>query len=475
MSINSALLSGVSGLLANATKLATISDNISNVNTTGYKRNYTDFQTVVTARGGSRASYSAGGVLSQSGQRIAEQGQLQRTTSATDLAIDGQGFFITTDRAENVTSADPRAFTRAGAFTLDKFGYLQNSAGGYLQGWPVDAKGQIELDPSDLTRLEAINIAQLGGGVEPTTKASVRANLDNGQPISVGAAAYDPDTNSMADYDPATAAGVKPDFELSIPVSDTKGGRRSLVLSFLKAADAAGDPIPNTWHAEIRAVPASDVERADGGTNGQIRAGTLVFTQTGQLDTANSTLFGDPYDDVLAISASDDATLAAGEVKWADSLGIGAQSLEIDLDSAAASLTQQDNPTVVRSVTTDGTAAGSLTSVEIDPDGFVTAIFDNGVTRKVAQVAIATFPNPDGLKALSGNSYLASRSSGGFNLKVPGTGGAGAISPSTLEASTVDLSSEFTGLITTQRAYSASSKIITTADEMLEELIRIKR
>src|SRR5690606_17289972 len=126
-------------------------------------------------------------------------------------------------------------------------------------------------------------------------------------------------------------------------------------------------------------------------------------------------------------------------------------------------------------VTTNGTAFGNLTNVEIDEDGFVTAIFDNGVTRRIAQVAVATFANPNGLIPLNGNAYRVSQASGPFSLKTPGTGGAGAIAPSTLESSTVDLSTEFTGLIVTQRAYSASSKIITTADAMLEELINIKR
>jgi flagellar hook protein FlgE len=126
-------------------------------------------------------------------------------------------------------------------------------------------------------------------------------------------------------------------------------------------------------------------------------------------------------------------------------------------------------------VVTNGTAFGNLSNIEIDDEGFVTAIFDNGVTRRVAQVALATFVSPDSLTAANANAYRVSQGSGTYNLKAPGAGGAGLIGASQLEASTVDLSLEFTGLITTQRAYSASSKIITTADEMLAELISIKR
>jgi flagellar hook protein FlgE len=161
--------------------------------------------------------------------------------------------------------------------------------------------------------------------------------------------------------------------------------------------------------------------------------------------------------------------------RWADGLGIDSQDIQIDLANAAGGLTQFNSQSVVQSVNTNGTAFGNLTNIEIDDKGYVSAIFDNGVTRRIAQVAIATFSNPDGLKAVNGNAYRVTNESGGFSLKTPGDGGAGSIAPSTLEASTVDLSTEFTGLITTQRAYSACSKIITTADQMLEELLSIKR
>ena len=138
-------------------------------------------------------------------------------------------------------------------------------------------------------------------------------------------------------------------------------------------------------------------------------------------------------------------------------------------------MTQFNSQSVVQSVNTNGTAFGNLTNIEVDDEGYVSAIFDNGVTRRIAQVAVATFSNPNGLKGVNGNAYRVTNESGTYSLKTPGQGGAGSIAPSTLEASTVDLSTEFTGLITTQRAYSASSKIITTADQMLEELLSIKR
>src|SRR5690606_19076237 len=151
MSINSAMLAGVSGLTANSAALAAISDNIANVNTVGYKRSQVDFQTIVTS--GSRRGYAAGGVMGQARHFISQEGLLQRTASGTDLGISGQGFFVVTERPENLTTTDARLFTRAGSFRVNDLGYLQNSAGLYLQGWPVDAQGNINVDPSDLNRL----------------------------------------------------------------------------------------------------------------------------------------------------------------------------------------------------------------------------------------------------------------------------------------------------------------------------------
>ena len=177
----------------------------------------------------------------------------------------------------------------------------------------------------------------------------------------------------------------------------------------------------------------------------------------------------------MAFGASNAGAPAAGQVNWASSLGINGQTVGVTLGQAAGGMTQLNTASIVQSVATNGTPFGNLTSVSISSSGLVTAAFDNGVTRTIAQVAVATFPNPDGLSPVSGDAYSVSLASGTYNLKAPGSGGAGTISPSTLEASTVDLSSEFASLITTQRAYSASSKIITTADQMMSDLINILR
>ncbi len=494
MSINSALLAGVSGLTANSAALAAISQNIANVNTVGYKRSAAEFQTVVNAQSAG-AGYSAGGVLAGARHYTSQNGQLQRTTSSTDLGIAGQGFFVVTEKSENLTPADARLFTRAGAFRVDNLGYLKNTAGLYLQGWPVDANGDINTDPSDLNRLRTINVGSVGGAAAPTTRVQLNANLRSSQEPSAeavaraardadpldpaGANAYDVMTNSMAMWDPETGTGVKPDFEVTIPVSDSKGGQRTLAVSFLKST------IPNQWYAEVRAIPADDVNTsASLGVDGVLKSGLVAFTQDGRLDTdamaampAGVALFEDPSAASLTFRASDTnpAALGAGEFMWGEQLGIDDQTITFDLTAAAGGLSQYDSASVVQATLTNGTAFGNLSEVKIDEKGFVTAIFDNGVTRQIAQVALATFPSPDALSEVSGNAFRVTQGSGTFNLKGAGSGGAGLIGASQLEASTVDLSAEFTGLITTQRAYSASSKIITTADEMLAELISIKR
>ena len=484
MSINSALLAGVSGLTANSAALAAISQNIANVNTVGYKRTTGEFSTVMNSRT-QGSGYSAGGVMATARHFTSQDGRLQRTTSNTDLGIAGQGFFVVTERAENLQVTDTRMFTRAGAFSLDNLGYLRNTAGLYLQGWPVDSDGNTAPDPSDLNRLRTVNVGTVGGTAEATTRIQLNANLRSSQPLSAeaidsalappGPNAYNPTTNSMAMWDPQTNAGVRPDFELTIPLSDSKGGQRTVALSFLKSN------VPNQWYAEVRAIPASDVVTGAGLTNGQLRSGLVAFTQDGRLDVAAmaglgaNALFPDVAAATLAFAASNSGAPGAGVVAWAPGLGIDAQDVTFDLTAATGGLTQYDSGSVVQAVLTNGTAFGNLSEIKIDETGFVTAVFDNGVTRKLAQIALATFPSPDNLSQTSGNAYNVSQGSGTFNLKVAGTGGAGKIGASQLESSTVDLSAEFTGLITTQRAYSASSKIITTADEMLAELININR
>ena len=224
MSINSAMLAGVSGLTANSVALSSISDNIANVNTVGYKQAKTDFESLVTSQA-SGSSFQSGGVLAVNRQLISQQGLQTQTQSDLDLSISGQGFFVTTDHATNVTAADTRSFTRAGSFTKDDQGYLRNAAGFYLQGWPVNAQGNITTDPSDLTKLQSINVSQVGGAADLTTQIGINANLTSGQTSYAGAqGVYDPG-------DMATGT-ITPHFESSLEVYDSLGEPRSIAFGF---------------------------------------------------------------------------------------------------------------------------------------------------------------------------------------------------------------------------------------------------
>ncbi|MDP3176166.1 MAG: flagellar hook protein FlgE [Phenylobacterium sp.] len=448
MSINSAMRAGVSGLVANSSALAAISDNIANVNTVAYKRSQVNFANMVTSQAVA-GQYSAGGVQGVARQYVSQQGTLQSASSPTDLAISGEGFFVVTDKGRGLTDADARMFTRAGSFSVDADGYLKNDAGLYLQGWPF-VNGQVSTNPSDLTTLQPINVKDISATVLPTTEVLVNANLQRPSTWSASAGAYA--TPNMSDYlTPGGAAGVAPDFTIPMSVTDSMGGSHSVNVAVRRSATA------NQWSYEVQSPDVAG--------SGMVASGTLAFDTSGQpifaapTTVTGGTLVNSPTQQGLSIP-----------VTWTDA-GIAPQTIVLDFSK----LSQLADASTVNSVNPDGAGVGSVIGVQVDETGVVSALFDNSDVRMVAQVALATFPNPDGLQAVSGNAFRPTLKSGEFALKQPSSGGAGLISPSTLEASTVDLSAEFTGLITTQRAYSASSKIITTADQMLEELINIKR
>lgn len=474
MSINSAMLAGVSGLVANSSALAAISDNIANVNTVAYKRQQVNFANVVTSQA-VKGRYSAGGVQAVTRQFIGQQGLIQSATSATDLGISGDGFFVVGDKGAGMTAQDVRKFTRSGSFSVDADGYMVNDAHLYLQGWPVATDGTIDTNPSDLTKMASINVKNLGAAVAQTQNVIVNANVDKrGITGTVGDATYTATApGSMADYAKDKTTGTKPDFTMEMNIIDSAGGSHKVVMSMLKDTGVPPAVAPNTWHAEIYAVPDTDIDNG-GGPPGQLMAGQVVFANDGTFDQDNSTLFGVTAGKGNAPNFKLADSTTAGTLvapAWAPTAGIGASDVKLDF----AKLTSYAQTTSVISINPDGAAPGNVVGVEVDESGIVSAIFDNSEIRKIAQIGLATFPNPDGLKAVSGNAYQPTIASGEFAVKQPKVGGAGQIASSTLEASTVDLSSEFTGLISTQKAYSASSKIITTADQMLEELINIKR
>ena len=433
MSLYSALYAGVSGLGAQSSAMATVADNITNINTVGYKGVSTEFRTLVTD-GQMKSSYSAGGVSAAPQALISKQGLLQASSSQTDLAIDGAGFFVV--RTGDTPGSDV-AFTRAGSFKPDVQGYLRNTSGFYLQGWRLDPQGGYS-DTGNLDALEPVRLSELIGSAAPTTRIQLRANLKSDEVPFAGA---------YASGDLASGA-VSPQFSRSLDVYDAQGGPHRVTMGFLKTG-------PNSWQAEIYANPASDVT-APGGL---LASGNVQFNPDGSLDltTSSPTLF------------------APLNIGWTNGAGSQPITLALGSDDQLDGLTQFGGQSALISSSVDGGLLGNIASIEVSDRGIVSAIFEDGTSRAVYQLPIATFQNPDGLTRLSGNAYAVSGASGSAAINPPGALGSGTIASSTLEASNVDLAQEFTNMIRFQRAYSASSKIITTVDDMLQELSNLKR
>ena len=435
MSLYSALNAGVSGLSAQSSALAGVADNITNINTVGYKGTDTQFGTLVTS-GTPKGNYAAGGVTAAPRAMISKQGLLQTSSNSTDIAIDGAGFFVTRD------SADPSStvsYTRAGSFAADKDGFLRNASGYYLQGWPLDAAGGYQNNGS-LSALQPIRLNDLTGTAQPTNKISMRANLQSTAATYAGTPAYA--VGSMA------SGAVAPTFSRSFDVYDAQGSAHQVTMGFLKTG-------PNTWAAETYAEPATDVTA----TGGLLASGNVKFNADGSLDKAGST----------------PALFAPLAVTWTNNAGSVPINLQLGSDDGVDGLTQFDGTSAVLSSSVNGGKLGTITAIDIDKQGVVSAKFEDGTSLAVFQLPIATFPNPDGLTRLPGNSYAVSDRSGSVAINSPGAAGTGQLASNSLEASNVDLAQEFTNMIRFQRAYSASSKIITTVDEMLQEVNNLKR
>ncbi|KAA5802180.1 flagellar hook protein FlgE [Alkalicaulis satelles] len=463
MSINSAMIAGASGLLANSSALAAISDNIANVNTTGYKRVNTVFTPNYKIGGSGEARYNSAGVTANSRLDVNSAGLLNPSSSPTSLAIDGNGFFVVRPTPISNSGTDAVLFTRSGAFQTDSSGYLRNDAGMYLYAWPVGSDGTVNQNPSNLDQLEAINLSNIGGAAEATSSIRINANLQASQGLSPAAATYD-----AADPAVNMASGaVAPDFQRTIQVFDSQGGVRSITMSMLKSTTA------NQWHVELHVEPASDVVTGAGLNNGQIATGVIAFDTNGQINPGATTL----PSSLNFLASNNPGAPGANQVQWAPGTGVGAQSINLDLGTAGApgGITQFDSPSTLNSTTVDGAIFGAFAGVEVGQDGFVSARFTNGVVRRIYQIPVATVANPNGLASVGGASFQITENSGAFTMNAPGRGASGTIASSAVENSNVDIATEFSDLIITQRAYSASSRIITTADEMLAEAIQMKR
>ena len=431
MSLYSALTIGVAGLSANSLALGATSSNIANVNTVGYKQQTSNFETFLNVPG--MAGNASAGVSAVIGQDVTTQGLPTSTTSPTDMSITGSGFFVV---QANANANAQQEYTRAGSFTPDENGNLKNSAGLYLLGWQLDSQGNI---PTNTTALNLINVSSLSGKAQATTHLGIQANLQASATVDPAYVAGD-----------MTAGTASPDFQRTINIYDSQGGSQPVSFSFIKTG-------ANTWAYEA----AYGGSAANLSSPNPIGSGTVTFNSDGTMNNVNG-----------AAPASGSFNLT---IPWAASTGLAAQTVAVNLGAVGGSsgLTQFDSASTLNGTSPDGSPFGSITGVTIDKDGTVTAQFSNGLSQNVYKIPIATFTNPDGLGEVNGNAYIATKPSGPANVNIANTGAAGGIAAHTLEASTVDLATEFTNLITTQRAYSASARIVTTADQMLQQLLQL--
>lgn len=435
MTISSSLSAGVAGLNANATRLATISDNIANSGTFGYKRATADFQSLVITGASGSGTYSAGGVRATTNRLIDENGPLVSTNNPLDIAIGGRGMLpVMSDVYLNSSTGDrPLMMTTTGSFRTDANGVLMTETGMVLLGWPADADGNVANYPRDTTAgLEpvVINVNQTAG--DPTTEMNLGVNLP----------AVD------------TVAGAAGDtLPLAVEYFGNLGTSETLDIEFTPVVPGTG--ASNTWTMVIR-------DSASGGA--VIGEYTLVFDDSrangGTLASVTVVSGGayDPADGTLSL------TVAGGPME-----------MTIGKPGDPNGLTQLSDSFAPVSITKDGSPVGNLTAVEIDGFGYITATYDTGFTRRIYQIPLVDVPNPNGLSSLSDQTYQVSPQSGSFFLWNAGDGPTGEVIGFAREGSTTDVAGELTNLIQTQRAYSSNAKVIQTVDEMLQETTNIKR
>ena len=433
MTISSSLNAGVAGLASNASRLATISDNIANSSTYGYKRMEADFHSVVISSTG--AAYSAGGVRVTTQRLIDERGSLVSTSNPTDLAVRGRGMLPVARGSEvDAGNGDSQMFlTTTGSFRTDADGYLRSPTGLVLLGWPAEADGSVPTYPRDTADgLEPvqINVNQFTG--EPTTKMSLGVNLP----------ATETDAGAAGDTQ-----------ELSVEYYDNLGRSENVLVEFTPTVPASGSS--NQWTMVLR-----DSAQA----NAVVGEYTLTFDDSraagGTLSSVTQ-ISGGAYDPV---AGSFTVTVEGGPIE-----------INIGKPGDGDGLTQLSDSFAPLSISKDGSPVGNMTSVEVDPNGFVYAFFDTGITRKIFQVPLVDLPNPNGMVPLDNQTYMPSPESGSFFLWDAGDGPTGDIVSFAREESATDVAGELTTMIQTQRAYSSNAKVIQAVDEMLQETTNIVR
>lgn len=432
MSISSAMNAGVSGLAANSSRLGTISDNIANASTFGYKRVETDFNALVVGQGA--GLYTAGGVRASTTRSVSQDGAIVTTSNALDLAMTGRGMLPVTTLNDATGGGTPSLMmTRTGAFRPDAGGLLRTESGLVLMGWPTAADGSMPLVARDTSAaLQPIRIESNRPVGDPTTQVSLGANLPATETLPTGSG--DP-LPLRVEYFGNLGTSESLDITFTPDTSDPTGMSNTWTVSI---SDSASDPAAN---------PVSTFQVTFDDSQGA--GGALLNVVGGGYDPATGAI---------------PLTVGGGNIE----LSIGVPGGASGLKQLAASFSPSN-------VVKNGSPVGQLVAVEVDPQGYVKATYDTGFVKALYKIPVIDVPNPNGLVAVEGQAFKTSPDSGGFFLWDAGDGPTGAIAGYAREASTTDIAQELTHLITTQRAYSSNAKIIQTVDEMLQETTNIKR
>jgi len=430
MSLLTSMASGTTGLASASAELSVVGDNIANANTVGFKAGRAAFEDALAQSVVGGIGQVGLGSRLQAVQKLLTQGALTNTGVSTDLALQGGGFFQVRG-----TTGDGRTgayLTRAGQFTVDRDGYMVNLDGLRVQGYPADPAGILSPTSGDLL------VGTASSQPAATTAVTVRANLQADAAVPAAWSLADPSGTS--------------NFTSAVTVYDSLGTAHQIQLYFRHSGAGTWE-----WHA---LTDGAGVTGGTAGTPVEVAAGTLAFDTSGRL------------------------TASAQTVNAFAPLGAAAQPLSFDLGTPFLAggpgtgldgITQFAGTSVATFVGQDGWASGQLTSIQIDKTGVVNGVFTNGQTRPLGQVGIALVPSSDQLERIGGNLYAETFPSGQPVLGVAGSGGRAFISAGALEQSNVDIAEQFVRMIAAQRAFEANSKTITTADQLLSELIAMKR
>jgi flagellar hook protein FlgE len=412
----SSYYTALTGLNSNSTAINVIGDNLANMNTTGFKAGQATFAELMAGASGTDASgnpVSVGlGSMVNGIIHNNSQGTINSTGNSTDAAINGNGYFI-------VDAGGELAYTRSGSFKLDSLGNLKSS-----DGFPV--MGYMGVD-----------------GVVNTSGKLVPIIIHKGQIIPAGATA---NMSVSANINPQTP--IDGTFSAPVQIYDSMGKAHTLTLAYTRTG-------PGAW-SWIATLPAEEVGGMAGDLPVTVGSGDMTFDGQGVLSS--------PTDNpVITITGL--------------SNGAGDQNITLDLfdKDGKALLTSYARDSAISNTSQDGFGASALSELSIDASGLIIGKTESGKTIDLAQLVVSDFPNVEGLQKFKGSTFLAFTSSGSPSIGIAGTGGRGTIVGSSLEQSNVDMAVEFVNLIKAQRAYQASSKIISTTDELYQDSLNLKR